>query len=125
MSFNSDPSNQGQEVIFSRKLQKNSHPPSIYFNNNSKEQVSSQKHLAMILDATLNFQEQIKNLLTKVNKTIGYKSCKTSCPENHYSQYLNRLSGLILITVMLYMTRVLTILFIRKWSQSNITQHWL
>ena len=71
MSFNSDPSNQGQEVIFSRKLQKNSHPPSIYFNNNSKEQVSSQKHLAMILDATLNFQEQIKNLLTKVNKTIG------------------------------------------------------
>ena len=33
-----------------------------------------------------------------------YESSKTLCPENHYSQYLNRLSGLILITVMLYMT---------------------
>ena len=51
----------------------------------------------------------------------SYETCKTSCPEDHYSQYLNRLSGLILIAVMLYMTRVLTILFIRKWSQSNIT----
>ena len=70
MSFNPDPSKQAQEVIFSRKLQKISHP-SIYFNNIPIEQVSSQKHLGMILDAKLNFQEHIKNLLTKVNKTIG------------------------------------------------------
>ena len=70
MSFNPDPSKQAQEVIFSRKLQKINHP-SIYFNNNPIEQVSSQKHLGMILDAKLNFQEQIKNLLTKVNKIIG------------------------------------------------------
>ena len=70
MSFNPDPSKQAQEVIFSRKLQKISHP-SIYFNNNPIEQVSSQKHLGMILDAKLNFQEHIKHLLTKVNKTIG------------------------------------------------------
>ena len=56
MSFNSDPSNQGQEVILNRKLQKNCHLP-IYFNNNPNEQVSSQKHLAMILDVKLNFQE--------------------------------------------------------------------
>ena len=70
MSFNPDPSKQAQEVIFSRKLQKISHP-SIYFNNIPIEQVSSQKHLGMILDAKLNFQENIKNLLTKVNKTIG------------------------------------------------------
>ena len=70
MSFNPEPSKQAQEVIFSRKLQKINHP-SIYFNNNPIEQVSSQKHLGMILDAKLNFQEQIKNLLTKVNKIIG------------------------------------------------------
>ena len=69
MSFNPDPSKQAQEVIFSRKLQKISHP-SIYFNNIPIEQVSSQKHLGMILDAKLNFQEHIKNLLTKANKTI-------------------------------------------------------
>ena len=33
MSFNPDPSKQAQEVIFSHKLQKISHP-SVYFNNN-------------------------------------------------------------------------------------------
>ena len=70
MSFNPDPSKQAQEVIFSRKLQKISHP-SIYFNSNPIEQVSSKKHLGMILDAKLNFQEHMKNLLIKVNKTIG------------------------------------------------------
>ena len=70
MSFNPDPSKQAQEVIFSRKLQKISHP-SIYFNNIPIDEVSSQKHLGMILDAKLKFQEHIKNLLTKVNKTIG------------------------------------------------------
>ena len=70
MSFNPDPSKRAQEVIFFRKLQKTSHP-FIYFNSNPIEQVSSQKHLGIILDTKLNFQEHIKNLLTKVNKTTG------------------------------------------------------
>ena len=56
MSFNPDPSKQAQEVIFSRKIQKTCHP-SIYFNNRSDKQVSSQKHLRLILDKKLNFQE--------------------------------------------------------------------
>ena len=114
ISFNPDPSTQAQEVIFSRKHQKISHP-SIYFNNNSIDSVSSQKHLGMILDIKLNFQEDIKNILTKVNKTIGLlRKLQTSYPENHYFQHLNHLSDLTLITVMLYMTRVIIILFIRK-----------
>ena len=80
MSFNPDPSKQAQEAIFSCKLQKISHP-SIYFNKNPIKQVSSQKHLGMILNAKLNFKEHIKNLLAKDNKTIDYyKSCKRSCP---------------------------------------------
>ena len=70
MSFNPDPSKQALKVIFSRKHQKTNHPP-IYFNNNPIETVSSQKHLGMILDTKLNFQEHIKNILTKVSKTIG------------------------------------------------------
>ena len=70
MSFNSDPSKQAQEVIFSCKHQKISYP-SIYFNNSPIESVSSQKHLRKILDTKLNFQEDIKNILTKVNKTVG------------------------------------------------------
>ena len=70
MSFNPDPSKQAQEVIFSHKHQKISHP-SIYFNNNPVESGSSQKHQGMISDTKLNFQEHIKNILTKVNKAIG------------------------------------------------------
>ena len=70
MSFNPDPSKQAQEFIFSRKHQKKCHP-TIYFSNNPIELVSSQKHLGMILDTKLNFQEHIKNILTKGNKSIG------------------------------------------------------
>ena len=114
MSFNPDPSKQAQEVISSRKHQKISHP-SIYFNNNPIESVSSQKHLGMILDTKLNFQEHIKNILTKVNKTIGLlRKLQNILPRESYLQYLNRLSGLTLITVMLYMTRVIIMLFITK-----------
>ena len=58
MSFNPDPSKQAQEVIFSRKIQKTCHP-SIYFNNKSVKQVPSQKHLGLILDNKLNFQEHL------------------------------------------------------------------
>ena len=69
MSFNPDPSKQAQEVIFPRKIQKTCHP-SIYVNNKSVTQVPSQKHLGLILDKKLNFQEHLKNILNKVNKTI-------------------------------------------------------
>ena len=69
-SFNPDPCKQAQEVIFSRKTQKTCHS-SDYFNNKSVKQVPSQKRLGMILDTKLNFQEHLKNILNKVNKTIG------------------------------------------------------
>ena len=70
MIFNFDPSKQAQKIIFSRKIQKTCHP-FIYFSIKSVKQVPSQKHLAMILDTKLNFQEHLKNMLNKVNKTIG------------------------------------------------------
>ena len=126
MSFNPDPSKQAQEVFFSRKLQKISNP-SIYFNNNPVEQHSSQKHLRMILDTKLNFQEHIKSLLTKVNKTIGLlrKLQNMLSRRSLFTIFKSFVRPHLDITVMLCMTRVLTILFIRKWSQSNITQHWL
>ena len=69
-SFNPDPSKQVQEVIFSRKVQNTCHC-SIYFNNKLVKPVPSQKHLEMILDNKLNFQEHLKRILNKVNKTIG------------------------------------------------------
>ena len=58
MIFNPDPSKQAQEVIFSRKIQKTSYP-SIYFNNKLIKQAPSLKHLGLILDNKLNFQEHL------------------------------------------------------------------
>ena len=70
MSFNLDPSKQAQEVIFSGKIQKTCYP-SIYFTNKLVKQVPSRKYLVMILDTKLNFQVNLKNILNKINKTIG------------------------------------------------------
>ena len=69
MGFNSDPSKQAQEVIFSCKIQKTCHP-SIVFNNKSVKQVLSQTHLGLILDSKLNFQEHLKKISNKANNIV-------------------------------------------------------
>ena len=69
MSFNPDPSKQAQEIIFSRKTKKNSHP-SLHFNNSIVSQSPYQKHLGMFLDAQSTFEEYLNVTTTKVNKTI-------------------------------------------------------
>ena len=70
MSFNPDSSKHAQEVIFSRKLQKSAYPP-LHFNNIIVPQSTTQRHLGMLLDVKLDFQEHVKNIYSKVNKTIG------------------------------------------------------
>ena len=70
MNFNPDPSKQAQEVIFSRKSKKISHP-TLFFNNIQVPQSSSQKHLGIILDEHLTFCKHLKMLTSKINKTIG------------------------------------------------------
>ena len=70
MSLDLDPSKQAQEVIFSRKRQNPNHD-SIYFNNNLVNQVHSQKHLGMHLDAKLNFEKHLDNIMSTVAKIVG------------------------------------------------------
>ena len=70
MSFNPDPSKPAQEVIFSRKLKTVPHP-SITFNNNPLSLCPAQKHLGLVLDLKLMFNEHINHILSKVNKSIG------------------------------------------------------
>ena len=70
MSFNPDPSKQAQEVIFSRKLKNVSHPP-LVFNNANVSSCKSQKHLGILLDSKLTFEEHYKTILSKTNRTIG------------------------------------------------------
>ena len=54
MIFDLDAYKQAQEFIFTRKAKKVIHPP-IFFNNKPVQQVSSQKHLGLILDTSLTF----------------------------------------------------------------------
>ena len=70
MNFNPDPNKQAQEVIFSRKINKIIYPP-LLFNQNLVKSSSSQKHLGMVLDTKLDINLHIKNVQSKVNKTIG------------------------------------------------------
>ena len=70
MSFNPDPSKQAQEVIFSRKLKNVSRPP-LVFNNANFSSCKSQKHLGILSDAKLTFEEHRKIMLSKTNRTIG------------------------------------------------------
>ena len=70
MSFDPDPNKQSQEVIFSRKHSKPNHPP-LNFNNTVVIQSTNHKHLGMILDTKLDFQEHLKDKISKISKTIG------------------------------------------------------
>ena len=67
MSFNPDPSKPVQEVIFSRKF-KTAPYQSITFNNNPLSLCPAQKHLGLVLDSKLTFNEHINH---KVNKSTG------------------------------------------------------
>ena len=70
MTFNLNPSKQAQEVIFSRKSKRSTRPP-LVFNNNNFSKNFSQKHLGVILDFRLTFEEHLSNILVKVNKVVG------------------------------------------------------
>ena len=70
MRFNPDPTKQAVEVIFSRKVNKDSHP-TLTFNNSIVYQAMSQKHLGTLLDNRLSFQEHLRLVFSKINRTIG------------------------------------------------------
>ena len=70
MNLNLDPTKQAHEVIFSRKGKEIYHPP-LVFNNTSVSQSSSQKHLGVILDSKLIFDEHLKMVSLKISKTLG------------------------------------------------------
>ena len=70
MIFNPDLSKQAQEVIFSRKTNKISHPTTT-FNTVPVARTSCQKHLGLHLDEKLNFSQHINIKISKANKGIG------------------------------------------------------
>ena len=70
MAFNSDLSKQAQEIVFSHKTHKISHPK-VNFNNSLVVQSTCQKHLGLYLDDKLNFSHHIKKKISKAHRGIG------------------------------------------------------
>ena len=70
MLFNPDPVKQAVEVCFSYKWDKVVYPP-LQFNNNDVQSANSQKHLGLVLDSKLDFNEHVNNKINKCNKSIG------------------------------------------------------
>ena len=69
MSFNSDLRKQAQEIIFCRKLKNVSYPPLVFNNANVVSLCKSQKHLGILLDSKLAFEEHYKTILNMTNRT--------------------------------------------------------
>ena len=64
MFFNPDPIKQTIEVCFSHKRDKVVYPP-LHFNNNDVQSANSQKHLGLVLDSKLDFNEHVNNEIDK------------------------------------------------------------
>ena len=70
MLFNPDPTKQATEVCFSHKRDNVSHEP-LTFNNNKIQSGPAQKHLGLILDSKLDFNQHTDDKINKRNKIIG------------------------------------------------------
>ena len=70
MSYNPDPTKQAQEIIFSRKTSQRNHP-GLMFNKSIVNVATIRKHLGMIFNSKLSFDEHLKSVLKKVSKTVG------------------------------------------------------
>ena len=70
MLFNPDPSKQAIEICFCHKCG-NENYPSLVFNDTKVQLATSQKHLGLILDSKLDFNEHIGDKINKCHKIIG------------------------------------------------------
>ena len=70
MLFNPVPIKQVIEVCFSHKRDKVVYPP-LKFNNNDVQSANSQKHLGLVLDSKLDFNEHVNNKINKCSNPIG------------------------------------------------------
>ena len=70
MQFNPDPTKQANEIIFSCKRSKPTHPP-LSFNGSPVVKVEEQKHLGLILRPNLCFKKHINEKAIKAKKMIG------------------------------------------------------
>ena len=67
MLFNPDPNKQAVEIVFSKKHEKDNYPP-MNFNGDNIQIAISLKHIDLVLDSKLDFNENINNKVNKRNK---------------------------------------------------------
>ena len=66
----------------------------------------TQKHLEMFLDTKLDFQEDLKSIFSKVNKTIGLpRKLHQILPKSRLLQFVSPLLDLISTMVISYMMK--------------------
>ena len=70
MNFNPDPTKQAQEIIFSREKTVSIHSL-VYFNKNPVNSTATHKHLGMILDSKLSYENHLQSVFSTINKIIG------------------------------------------------------
>ena len=71
MLSNPDPNKQAVEILFSKKQHEKDNYPPLNFNGDNVQTAISQKHLGLVLDSKLDFNEHINNKINKCNKIIG------------------------------------------------------
>ena len=105
--------------MFTRKLHKTGHT-SLTFNDIPVQQTAYQKHLGVILDNKLDFQEHIKAILNKTNKSIDtLRKFEINCSNSRELGHANDLSNHILTKVMLSIANLPIILFMKNWNLYN------
>ena len=70
MEFNSDPTKQATEVLFSCKKSSPKHPQ-LLFNGTVVAKVNEQKHLGLILDSSLSFEKHLNEKIIKAKKNVS------------------------------------------------------
>ena len=69
MSYNTDSCEKSYEVTFLGNLHQSFHLP-LLFNNNIVNRTVTQKYLGQLLDSELDFQEDLKNVESKILKQL-------------------------------------------------------
>ena len=70
MKFDTDSTKQAKEMIFSRKKSVSIYP-AVYFNNDPVNSTAAHKHLGLILDSKLSYENHLQFFFSRVKKTIA------------------------------------------------------
>ena len=68
--MNPEPTKQDQEIMFSKKKTVSIHLVG-YFNNTLVNSTATHKHLGMIIDSKLSYENHLQSIFSRANKTIG------------------------------------------------------